>query len=86
MPLYGRTARRCLNHSFCGGITMAMETGGLEALIVQTMEAGGFKTTGEHAYAGKLARALAEAIVPYIKANAEVVVSGGSSSGTYKVS
>lgn len=64
---------------------MALNAGSLEALITSKLQAAGFKTTGEHAMANVMAKAIAEAVVEHITGVAEVPVQGGSSAGTYKV-
>lgn len=64
---------------------MALNAAGLEALIKTELEAAGIKTTGEHAQAAAIATAVANAVVAHIQSSAQVVVAGGSSSGTYPV-
>ncbi|EKO3439454.1 hypothetical protein NTE19_003346 [Vibrio fluvialis] len=64
---------------------MALDKGGLKALVITEMEAVGFVTKGQHAWAEKLAQAVANAVVQHIQANAEVPINSGSSAGTYKV-
>ncbi|MEL4300080.1 hypothetical protein ACE02Z_00475 [Shewanella xiamenensis] len=65
---------------------MALSNGSLEAKIISELQAQGFTTTGEYAFAGKMAAAIAKAVTDEITANADVVVTAGSSAGTYKVS
>lgn len=65
---------------------MALSSGSLEAKIISELQAQGFITEGDHAYAGKMAAAIAKAVIDEITANADVVVAAGSSAGTYKVS
>ncbi|MCJ0814909.1 hypothetical protein [Vibrio vulnificus] len=64
---------------------MAMDSGALEGLIVEKLQAAGFKTSGQHAQVKVIAKAIAEAVVEHITSSAEVPVTGGSSAGTYKV-
>lgn len=64
---------------------MALNTSSLEGLITAKLEAAGFNVTGKHSQATVMAKAIAESVVEHITANAEVSVTGGSSSGTYKV-
>ncbi|MGI2101917.1 hypothetical protein ACRN9O_14080 [Shewanella oncorhynchi] len=65
---------------------MALSSGSLEAKIISELQAQGFITEGDHAYAGKMAAAIAKAVIDEITANADVNVTAGSSAGTYKVS
>lgn len=65
---------------------MALSSGSLEAKIIRELQAKGFITEGDHAYAGKMAAAIAKAVIDEITANADVNVTAGSSAGTYKVS
>jgi hypothetical protein len=65
---------------------MALSKSSLKSRIVTNLQAQGFTTDGQHAYAAKMAEAIANAIVDEITSNAQVAVTGGSSSGTYKVS
>ncbi len=64
---------------------MALSESSLSDRIVQNLEGAGFKQ-GEHSQFKQLADAIAKAVVAEIQANADVKVTGGSSSGTYKVS
>ena len=64
---------------------MAMNAGTLESLIVSKLETAGFKTSGEHAFVSVMAKAVAEAVVEHVTADALVGVTGGSSKGSYKV-
>jgi len=62
---------------------MPLSATSLEALIDTKLQAAGFDlVAGE---AGEMAKAIAEAVVEHITANAQVVVAGGSSAGTYSV-
>ena len=45
----------------------------------------GFVTEGEHVMAGKMAQAIANAVVDEIQANAKAVIDSGSSSGNWPV-
>lgn len=65
---------------------MALSSESLEAKIISELQAQGFTTDGTHAFAGKMAAAIAKAVIDEITANADVVVTAGSSAGTYKVS
>lgn len=65
---------------------MALSSGSLQSKIVSELQAQGFITEGDHAFAGKMAAAIAKAVIDEITANADVVVTAGSSAGTYKVS
>ncbi|AVI68293.1 hypothetical protein CKQ84_22025 [Shewanella sp. WE21] len=65
---------------------MALSSGSLQSKIVSELQAQGFITEGDHAFAGKMAAAIAKAVIDEITANADVVVAAGSSAGTYKVS
>lgn len=65
---------------------MALSSGSLQSKIVSELQAQGFITEGDHAFAGKMAAAIAKAVIDEIKANADVNVTAGSSAGTYKVS
>ncbi|GIU12868.1 MULTISPECIES: hypothetical protein [Shewanella] len=64
---------------------MALSQSSLESKLVSELESRGFVTTGPHAFAGKMAEAIAAAVVAEITSNAQVQVTGGSSAGTYKV-
>ena len=65
---------------------MALSNGSLEAKIISELQAQGFTTEGTYAFAGKMAAAIAKAVIDEITANADVNVTAGSSAGTYKVS
>lgn len=65
---------------------MALSSGSLQSKIVSELQAQGFITEGDHAFAGKMAAAIAKAVIDEITANADVNVTAGSSAGTYKVS
>ena len=65
---------------------MALSSGSLQSKIISELQAQGFTTEGEHAFAGKMAASIAKAVIDEITANAAVQVTSGSSSGTYKVS
>lgn len=64
---------------------MALSSSSLEGKILTQMEAQGIITTGEHAKAALMAAAIAAAVIDEITSNAQVVVAGGSSAGTYAV-
>jgi hypothetical protein len=65
---------------------MALSKASLKERLITELQAQGFVTEGEHAMAQKLAEAIANAVVDEILQNAFVLVTAGSSSGTYKVS
>lgn len=64
---------------------MALDKDSLKSRYVSEMQALGFKTDGEHAWAAKLAKALANATVDEIQSNAKAKVSGGSSAGLHPI-
>ncbi len=63
---------------------MALCNKSLKERIVTNLKAAGFET-GEHSQFEVLSHAIASAVVDEIQSNSEVSVTGGSSSGTYKV-
>ncbi|MDQ2216407.1 hypothetical protein [Vibrio parahaemolyticus] len=64
---------------------MAMSKASLKEKLESELQAQGFVLTGEFAMAGKMAQAIANAVVDEITQNAMVKVTGGSSVGTYEV-
>ncbi|NRB23801.1 hypothetical protein [Shewanella sp.] len=64
---------------------MALSKASLKGKIVSNLQAQGFTTDGEHAYAAKMAEAIANAVIDEITSNGEAVVVGGSSSGSHKI-
>lgn len=64
---------------------MALSKVSLKQKIETEMKAQGFVLEGEFAMAGRMAEAIANAVVDEITQNAQVPVTGGSSAGTYKV-
>ena len=62
-----------------------LDKSSLKAKIETELQAQGIKIDGEHAWASKLATAIANAVVNEITANGEVVIQRGSSAGNYKV-
>jgi hypothetical protein len=64
---------------------MALSKASLKGKIVTNLQAQGFTTDGEHAYAAKMAEAIANAVIDEITSSGQVVVTGGSSAGTYKI-
>ncbi|MFC0118766.1 hypothetical protein [Pseudoalteromonas xiamenensis] len=64
---------------------MALSAGALEGLIKAELQGQGFKLEGEHAFAGKLATAIANAVVAHVTSSAQVPVASGSSAGMYSV-
>ncbi|MCC3836457.1 hypothetical protein [Vibrio parahaemolyticus] len=65
---------------------MALSKASLKQKIVTELQAQGFVTSGTHARSAEMAEAIANAVVDEITQNAQVKVTGGSSSGTYNVS
>ncbi len=65
---------------------MALNSDPLKDLMISNLTAEGFNTKNEHALIDRLTTAFAKAIVTHLKADAQVEVTGGSSSGVYKVS
>ena len=63
---------------------MSLSKSGLKQRIIDNLSAHGFATNDISRF-GELAQAIADAVVDEIKSNAQVPVTGGSSSGTYKV-
>ena len=66
---------------------MALDAAGLKSEIIALMQAAGFDPLNPAAggEAEAYIQALATAIVTHIQANGQVIVSGGSSAGTYPV-
>ena len=62
---------------------MALNSATLSGLIQSKLTAAGFNLSA--GVADDLAQAIAEAVVEHIQSAAQVVVSGGSSAGTYPV-
>jgi hypothetical protein len=52
---------------------MALDKNGLKGRIEAELESQGFTITGQHAWASKLAQAVANAVVDEIQANAKAV-------------
>jgi len=65
---------------------MALSDSSLKTKIVAELQAQGFDTGNEFAKTQQMAEAIAKAVVDEITSNAEVVVAGGSSAGSYQVS
>lgn len=65
---------------------MALSKSSLKEKLETELKAQGFVLDGEFAMAGKMAEAIANAVVDEIQQEAEVVVDSGSSKGAYKVS
>ena len=65
---------------------MALSKSSLKGRVVSNLQALGFTTDGEHAYAAKMAEAIANAVIDEITSNGQVVVNKGSSTGTYNIS
>lgn len=64
---------------------MALSKGQLKSRIVSEMQAQGATASGEYSWVNRMAEAIANAVVDEVQSNAEVPVTVGSSSGTYKV-
>ena len=64
---------------------MALSKASLKARLISELQAQGFVTEGEHAMAGKMAEAIANAVVDEIQANAKANVTSGSSAGTWPI-
>ena len=64
---------------------MAMSSSALEGLIVSKLKEAGFNVDGEHSKNTVMAKAVAEAVVEHIQANAKAVVIGGSSAGSHSI-
>ncbi|WP_318464751.1 hypothetical protein [Photobacterium leiognathi] len=64
---------------------MALSKESLKVKLEGELKAQGFVLDGEFAMAGRMAEAIAKAVVDEITQNAQVPVTGGSSAGTYKV-
>ncbi len=67
------------------GNNMTMVSASLTSKVETQLKAQGFVLEGEYAKIGKMALAIAAAVVDEIQSNAEVAVISGSSAGTYKV-
>ena len=67
------------------GNNMALSSTSLKAKIATELENAGFVLTGEHAQSAAMAEAIANAVIDEIKSNGTVLVTGGSSSGSYKI-
>ncbi|EKO3371275.1 hypothetical protein RDG65_001286 [Vibrio fluvialis] len=64
---------------------MALSKSSLKAKLISELQAQGFVTEGEHAMAGKMAEAIANAVVDEIQANAKANVTSGSSAGNWPI-
>lgn len=64
---------------------MAISAPVLEGMIVAKLEQYGIVTNGDHAKANIMAKAIAEAVVEHIKAEAKANVTSGSSSGQWPI-
>lgn len=64
---------------------MALSKSSLKAKIITELEKQGFVTEGEHAMAGPMAQAIANAVVDEITANAKAAVASGSSAGNWPI-
>ncbi|MEZ8693280.1 hypothetical protein AB4116_09450 [Vibrio splendidus] len=65
---------------------MALTKTSLKQKLETELKAQGFVLDGEFAMAGMMAEAIANAVVDEITQNAQVEVTAGSSSGSYKIS
>ena len=61
---------------------MALDSGALSSAIKSELASNGFVASEKN---NALADAIAKAVVEHITSNAQVVVDGGSSAGTYTV-
>lgn len=64
---------------------MAISKASLKQKLETELKVQGFVLDGEFAMAGKMAEAIANAVVDEINQNAQVPVTGGSSAGSYQV-
>ena len=64
---------------------MAMGKESLKQKLENELEAQGFVLTGEFAMAGKMAKAIANAVYDEITQNAKADVTSGSSKGQYSI-
>ncbi|ADT87621.1 hypothetical protein [Vibrio furnissii] len=64
---------------------MALSKASLKEKLENELKAQGFVLDGEFAMAGKMAEAIANAVVDEITQNAKADVKGGSSSGLHSV-
>lgn len=64
---------------------MALSKTSLKDRIITEMESQGFVTQGTHAKADELAKAIANAVIDEIQANAKAAVSSGSSKGNWPI-
>ena len=62
---------------------MALSKPGLKALIIAEMEGQGITTSGEFAYAGKLAEAIANAVVDHFQTSGEIETTSGAPDGEH---
>ena len=67
------------------GNEMALSKSELKARIIAEMETLGAQASGAHSWVSRMAEALANAVIDEVQANAQVEVTGGSSSGIYTV-
>jgi len=62
---------------------MPLSASALEGLIISELQGQGFTTGGEHAFAQKMAKAIANAVVTHLKADAIIIPGpGGTDQGT----
>jgi hypothetical protein len=64
---------------------MGLSASKITSAAMRTLESKGFVTGGEHSKQSIMVEAIVEALIDGIKADAQVVVTGGSSAGSYKV-
>lgn len=64
---------------------MAMSASGLADEMVSELKSQGFDVENPHAKTKEMCDALAKAVVSHLKANAQAVVAGGSSSGNHPI-
>lgn len=65
---------------------MALNQASIVSAAMGKLQAKGFVTDNEHSKQAPMVEAIVEAVIEAIKSDAQVVVAGGSSAGTYKVS
>ncbi|UTZ24199.1 hypothetical protein [Vibrio campbellii] len=64
---------------------MALSKASLKEKLENELKAQGFVLEGEFAMAGKMAEAIANAVVDEITQNAQVNIDAGSSAGLYRI-
>lgn len=64
---------------------MSLSNEDLTALVLEELSGRGFNYISGHSWMRQFVEAIATAVVAHITASADVVVTTGSSAGTYKV-